>query len=184
MTRNARWRNWRPRYKAAAHVPDFYTLVPAPELSLPRDTMCRHNFERDYFLHARATALEREREGRNLVRERQLCIRDVGFVTWYSSSYSYNYFAQVVHSTPLRECHFHLNCNARNETFLFSVWSKTNFFKMWFAKRGKSQAWVINRGKVSRLGNYWTFFLKYHDIQDQEIGEGAGMLTDWWGGGG
>ena len=35
MTRNARWRSRRPRYRAAAHVPNFYTLVPAPELSLP-----------------------------------------------------------------------------------------------------------------------------------------------------
>ena len=34
MTRNARWQSRRPRHKAAAHVPDFDTLVPAPELSL------------------------------------------------------------------------------------------------------------------------------------------------------
>ena len=36
---------------------------------------------------ARATALERERECRNSVRERQLCSGDVDFVTWHSSSY-------------------------------------------------------------------------------------------------
>ena len=41
MTRNARWRSRRPRYKAAVHVPDFDTLVPAPELSLPIQ-LCRH----------------------------------------------------------------------------------------------------------------------------------------------
>ena len=34
MTRNARWRSRRLRYRAAAHVPNFATLVPAPELSL------------------------------------------------------------------------------------------------------------------------------------------------------
>ena len=34
LTRNARWRSRRSRYKAAAYVPVFYTLVPAPELSL------------------------------------------------------------------------------------------------------------------------------------------------------
>ena len=34
MARNARRQSRRPRYKAAAHVPDFDTLVPAPELSL------------------------------------------------------------------------------------------------------------------------------------------------------
>ena len=32
--RNARWQSRRPSYKAAAHVPNFDTLVPAPELSL------------------------------------------------------------------------------------------------------------------------------------------------------
>ena len=31
--------------------------------------------------------MERERECRNLVHKRQLCIEDVGFVTWRSSSY-------------------------------------------------------------------------------------------------
>ena len=34
MTRNARGQSRRPRYKAAAHVPNFTILVPAPELSL------------------------------------------------------------------------------------------------------------------------------------------------------
>ena len=34
MTRNARWKSRRPRYKAVAHVPDFDILVPAQELSL------------------------------------------------------------------------------------------------------------------------------------------------------
>ena len=34
MTRNARTRSRRPRYRAAARVPDFDTLVPVPELSL------------------------------------------------------------------------------------------------------------------------------------------------------
>ena len=33
MTRNARGQSRRPRYRAAAHVPNFATLVPAPELS-------------------------------------------------------------------------------------------------------------------------------------------------------
>ena len=35
LTRNARWRSRRSRYKAAAYEPNFYTLVPAPERSLP-----------------------------------------------------------------------------------------------------------------------------------------------------
>ena len=35
LTRNARWQSRRPRYKAAVHVPDFDSLVPATELSLP-----------------------------------------------------------------------------------------------------------------------------------------------------
>ena len=34
MTRNTRWQNRRPRYRAVAHVPNFAILVPAPELSL------------------------------------------------------------------------------------------------------------------------------------------------------
>ena len=34
MTWNSRWWSRCPRYKAAVHVPDFDTLVPAPELSL------------------------------------------------------------------------------------------------------------------------------------------------------
>ena len=34
MTRNARWWSRRSRYIAAAHAPDFDTLVPVPELSL------------------------------------------------------------------------------------------------------------------------------------------------------
>ena len=34
MTRNARWQSRRSRYKAAAHVPNFDILAPAPELSL------------------------------------------------------------------------------------------------------------------------------------------------------
>ena len=34
MTRNARWRSRRPRYKAAFHVPNFDSPFPAPELSL------------------------------------------------------------------------------------------------------------------------------------------------------
>ena len=41
MTRNARRQSRRPRYKTVAHVPDFDTLVPAPELSLPIQ-LCRH----------------------------------------------------------------------------------------------------------------------------------------------
>ena len=48
--------------------------------------MCRAFFLRDYFLHPRTTALERERECQNLVRERQLCSGDVGSVTRRSSS--------------------------------------------------------------------------------------------------
>ena len=47
MTRNARWRSRRPRNKAMVHVPDFDTLVPAPELSLP--IQCVVIISRDYF---------------------------------------------------------------------------------------------------------------------------------------
>ena len=86
MTRNARWRSRRPRYKADVHVPDFDTLVPAPELSLPIQCVVMIS-KGIIFLHPWATALERERECRNPVRERQLCSGDVGYVTWRSSSY-------------------------------------------------------------------------------------------------
>ena len=87
MTGKSRWRSRRPRYKAAAHVPDFHTLVPDPKLSLPIH-LCRHIFKEIIFLHPRATALEPEQECRNPVRERQLCSGDVCFVTWRSSSYT------------------------------------------------------------------------------------------------
>ena len=49
--------------------------------------LCRHISEGIIFLHPSATAVERERECRNLVRERQLRSEDVGFVTWRSPSY-------------------------------------------------------------------------------------------------
>ena len=73
-------------------MPDFDTLVPAPELTLPIQ-FCR------FFAYPRATALERERECRNSIRERQLCSRDVGFVTWRSSSY-----VQCTHIFNIRRC--------------------------------------------------------------------------------
>ena len=41
MTRDARWRSRRLRYKAVVHVPDFVKIVPAPELSIPIQ-LCRH----------------------------------------------------------------------------------------------------------------------------------------------
>ena len=50
------------------------------------DTIVSSYFQRDYFLHPRATALERERKCQNPVRERQLCSGDVGHVTWRSPS--------------------------------------------------------------------------------------------------
>ena len=56
-------------------------------IAVAPDTMCRAFFYRDYFLHPRATALERKRDCRNPVCERQLRSGDVGFVTWRSSSY-------------------------------------------------------------------------------------------------
>ena len=46
-------------------------------------------FLKRWFLHPRATALEREREFRNPVSERQLFSGDVGYVTWRSPSYVY-----------------------------------------------------------------------------------------------
>ena len=48
MTGKSRWRSRRPRYKAAAHVPDFHTLVPDPKLSLPIH-LCRHIFKEIIF---------------------------------------------------------------------------------------------------------------------------------------
>ena len=78
--------NRRTRNKAGVHVPDFNTLVPALELSLPIQ-LCRHISKGVYVLHPRATALRRERESQNPVRERQLCSGNVSFVTWRSSSY-------------------------------------------------------------------------------------------------
>ena len=77
MTRNARWRSRLHRYKATVHVPDFDILAPAPELSLADDDT----------IVSGATALERERECQNLVRERKLGSGDDDFVTWRSSSY-------------------------------------------------------------------------------------------------
>ena len=80
MTRNARLRSRRPRYKAAVHLPDFDTIVPAPELSLPI-LLCRHISKGITFCFGAGTRVS------NPVRERQLCSGDVGFVTWRSSSY-------------------------------------------------------------------------------------------------
>ena len=81
MTVNARWRSRRSRSRAAVHIPDFDILVPAPELLL-QIQFCCHISKRIIFLHPRATALERERECRNSVRERQL---SSGAVTSVSS---------------------------------------------------------------------------------------------------
>ena len=50
MTGNARLRSRRLRYKAAVHVPDFDTLVSAPELSLPIQ-VCRLISKGSFFLH-------------------------------------------------------------------------------------------------------------------------------------
>ena len=66
---NARWQNRRPRYKAAAHVPNFDTLVPAPELSL---SDAKNNplipLEKCATHWIGTTAMEREREWQNSVR--------------------------------------------------------------------------------------------------------------------
>ena len=70
------------------------------------DTKCRHNFLRDYFLHPRATAPERERECRNSERDQQLCSGDVGFVTWRSSSngkYNFWYAVLIKSVVPLKK---------------------------------------------------------------------------------
>ena len=81
MTVNARWRSRRSRSRAAVHIPDFDILVPAPELSL-QIQFCRYISKSIIFLHPQATALEREQECQNLVRERQL---SSGAVTSVSS---------------------------------------------------------------------------------------------------
>ena len=85
VTRNARWRSRRPRYKATVHVPDFQTHVPAPEDS------SRYNrvviFLKGLFFASASDSSEWKRECQNPVRKRQLCSGDVGYVTWRSQSY-------------------------------------------------------------------------------------------------
>ena len=89
MTRNAsRWKNRRPCYKAAVHVPDFDTRVPATELSLPIQ-LCRHIYKGIIFC-----ICERERECRIPMRERKLCSGNVGFVTWRSPSNDFTKYGQ------------------------------------------------------------------------------------------
>ena len=51
--------------------------------------MCPHISKGIIILHPLVTALERERESRNSVRERQLCSGDNGYVTWRSPSYPF-----------------------------------------------------------------------------------------------
>ena len=66
MKRNARRQSRRLCYKADVHVPDFDTLVPALELSLPIQ-FCRHVSNGIIFLHPRVKAPEQEQECRNPV---------------------------------------------------------------------------------------------------------------------
>ena len=62
-------------------------------------------------MHPRATALERERECRNPLRERQLCSGDVGYVTWRSPSYVYCSISTNYVSNKVETCKVNFSFN-------------------------------------------------------------------------
>ena len=71
------------------NVPDFDTLVPAPELSLPIQCVVIISKGLIFCIHELQLWSGHENVEIRYVSGMQLCSGDVGFVTWRSSSYRY-----------------------------------------------------------------------------------------------